>query len=211
MKLLYRTAEWHAFAKMRLHTETTLKHLEDLTTELGKLMRDFEHSTCSKFQTFELPREVEAWKRREDAQRLGSDSVSASNTGGIRKKTLNLFTYKWHALADYVPSIRLFGGVDGFSSQLVSGLNFVIFKLTELYSVQGELCHRLVKQLYKLTNKRNAAKQIGSRVRRLERAQAAFHRQRLREKQYGLQSNKHRISKELERDECQNDDSDPGR
>jgi hypothetical protein len=132
MKLLYRTAEWHAFAKMRLHTETTLKHLEDLTTELGKLMRDFEHSTCSHFQTFELPREVEARKRREDARRLGSDSVSASNTGGIRKKTFNLFTYKWHALADYVPSIRLFGGVDGFSSQLVSGLNFVIFKLTEL-------------------------------------------------------------------------------
>ena len=208
MKLLYRTAEWHAFAKMQLHTETTLKHLEDLTTELGKLMRDFEHFTCSKFQTFELPREVEARKWREDARRLGSDSVSASNTGGIRKKTLNLFTYKWHALADYVPSIRLFGGVDGFSSQLVSGLNFVIFKLTELYSAQGELCHRLVKQLYKLTNKRNAAKQIGSRVRRLERAQAAFHRRRLREKRYGLQSNKHCISKELERDDRQNNDSD---
>ena len=90
----------------------------------------------------------------------------------------------------------------------MSGLNFFIFKLAELYPVQGELCHRLVKQLYKLSNKHNAAKQIGSRVRRLERAQAAFHRRRLREKRYGLQSNKHRISKELERDGCQNDDSD---
>ena len=63
MKLLYRTAEWHAFAKMRLHTDTTLKHLEGLTTELGKLMRGFEDSICSHFQTFELPREVEARKR----------------------------------------------------------------------------------------------------------------------------------------------------
>jgi hypothetical protein len=129
MKLLYRTAEWHSFAKMRLHTETTLKHLEDLTTELGKLMRDFEHSTCPHFQTFELPREVEARKRWEDARLLGADWVPASNTGGKRKKFLNLFTYKWHALADYVPSIRLFGGVDGFSSQLVSKSNFVAFNV----------------------------------------------------------------------------------
>ena len=120
MKLLYRTAEWHAFAKMRLHTETTLKHLEDRTTELGKLMRDFEQSICLHFQTFELPCEVEARKRREDAQQLRLDSVPISNAGGKRPKSFNLFTYKWHALADYVPAIRLFGGVDGFSSQLVS-------------------------------------------------------------------------------------------
>lgn len=122
MKLLYRVAEWHAFAKMRLHTETTLKHLEDMTTELGKLMRDFEHSICSQFQTYELPREVEARKRREEARRLGlgADPVPASSAGGKRTKTFNLFTYKWHALGDYVSAIRLFGGTDGFSSQLVS-------------------------------------------------------------------------------------------
>lgn len=121
MKLLYRTAEWHAFAKMRLHTDTTLKHLEDLTAELGKLMREFEHSICSHFQTFELPREVEARKRREDARQSGVDSTRASNPGK-KSKTFNLFTYKWHALGDYVPTIRLFGGSDGFSSQLVSAL-----------------------------------------------------------------------------------------
>jgi hypothetical protein len=119
MKLLYRVAEWHAFAKMRLHTETTLKHLEALTTELGKLMRDFEHSTCSQFQTFELPHEVEARKRQE-ARRLALGVDSVPSTGGKHTKTLNLFTYKWHALGDYVPTIRLFGGTDGFSSQLVS-------------------------------------------------------------------------------------------
>jgi hypothetical protein len=41
MTLLYRTAEWHAFAKLRLHTESTLQHLELLTTELGQLTRKF--------------------------------------------------------------------------------------------------------------------------------------------------------------------------
>jgi hypothetical protein len=32
MTLLYRMAEWHAFAKLQLHTESTPQHLEWLTT-----------------------------------------------------------------------------------------------------------------------------------------------------------------------------------
>ena len=139
MKLLYRVAEWHAFAKMRLHTETTLKHLEDLMTELGKLMRDFEHSICSKFQTFELPREVEARKRQEAARRLELrvDPLPALSAGGKRTKTFNLFTYKWHALGDYVTAIRLFGGTDGFSSQLVSDELNVLEIVSLLITVTG--------------------------------------------------------------------------
>lgn len=117
MKLLYRVAEWHAFAKMRLHTEHTLRRLDTLTTELGKLMRDFEQSTCLHFQTFELPREAEARKRR---YANAHPSETDSNFGAKRTKSLNISTYKWHSLADYVPAIRLFGGVDGFSTQLVS-------------------------------------------------------------------------------------------
>lgn len=38
---------------------------------------------------------------------------------------------------------------------------------------QGELAHRLVKRLYTRTNKRDATKQIGKHVRRLEQAQVA--------------------------------------
>jgi len=53
---------------------------------------------------------------------------------------------------------------------------------------QGELAHRLVKRLYKLTNKHNPAKQIGKRVRRLEMAQQAIHRRKLREKQHAVHS-----------------------
>ena len=44
---------------------------------------------------------------------------------------------------------------------------------------QGELAHRLVKRLYGRTNKRDATRQIGQRVRRLERAQLAADRHRL--------------------------------
>jgi len=116
MKLLYRAAEWHAFAKMRIHTESTLDHLEKTTEDLGKLMRNFERSTRSRYATFELPREVEARRRRDENHKNMKQKSSSSK----RARWFNLFTYKWHALADYAPTIRLFGGSDGFSTQIVS-------------------------------------------------------------------------------------------
>jgi hypothetical protein len=63
MKLLYWTAEWHALAKLRMHTDSTLTLLEELTTEFGKLMRQFRDLTCSQFATIELPREAAARTR----------------------------------------------------------------------------------------------------------------------------------------------------
>jgi hypothetical protein len=125
--LLYRTAEWHAFAKLRLHTESTLTHLEKLTMELGRLMRKFRDVTTSDFATFELPRETEARKRRSKGK--GTEGTSNPASTSRKPKTLNLFTYKWHALADYVRSIRLFGGTDGFSTQLVGTYNLVTYLL----------------------------------------------------------------------------------
>lgn len=65
MKLLYRTAEWHGLAKLRMHTESTLILLEELTSEFGKLLRQFRDLTCSQFSTMELPRETAARNRRE--------------------------------------------------------------------------------------------------------------------------------------------------
>ena len=59
MTLLYQTAEWHAFAKLLLHTESTLQHLKQLTTELGKLTWKFRDTTQSAFATFKLPKETE--------------------------------------------------------------------------------------------------------------------------------------------------------
>ena len=123
MTLLYRTAEWHAFAKLRLHTENTLQHLEKLTTELGKLMRNFRDRTQSAFVTSELPKEMAAQKRRQKSGRKGKEKAEAGNNSGKKPKNLNLLTYKWHALGDYVQAIRLFGGTDGFSTQVVSDIH----------------------------------------------------------------------------------------
>ena len=167
-------AEWHAFAKLRIHTESTLQHLEQLTTELGQLMRRFRDTTQSGFATFELPKETGARKRR---QKSGKEKEKAS-ASGKKSKTMNLFTYKWHALGDYVHSIRLFGATDGFSTQVVSNFlrMYLTYYLFTLSGQQGELAHKIVKRLYGSTNKRNAEHQIAKRYRRLERARLALYR-----------------------------------
>jgi hypothetical protein len=54
MRLLYRTAEWHGFAKLRMHTDSTLEHL-----------------------TVELPREAAACKRNQ--QRILANASSAEH------------------------------------------------------------------------------------------------------------------------------------
>ncbi|KAJ3765444.1 hypothetical protein FB446DRAFT_831487 [Lentinula raphanica] len=56
INLLYRTAEWHALAKLRLHTDRTLDYLETRTQEFGKLMREF-RDVSKKFKTKETDRE----------------------------------------------------------------------------------------------------------------------------------------------------------
>ena len=80
-------------------------------------MHKFKDVTKSDFATFELPREIAARKRCSKGKETEATSNPASTSQ--KPKTLNLFTYKWHALADYVRSIRLFGGTDRFSTQVV--------------------------------------------------------------------------------------------
>jgi hypothetical protein len=41
MTLLFRLAEWHAFAKLRMHTETTLTLMDSATEILGQELRRF--------------------------------------------------------------------------------------------------------------------------------------------------------------------------
>jgi hypothetical protein len=79
MKLLYRTAEWHALAKLRMHSDSTLLLLEELTTEFGNLIRKFRDLTCSKFKTVELSRETAARKRRGAKQPVVSSAVPHSS------------------------------------------------------------------------------------------------------------------------------------
>ena len=134
--LLYKAAEWHALAKLRFHTDAMLDFFEATTREFGWLMQHFHDRTSDEFNTVELPSE---------------NSTKRGGTGS--KKKLNLNTYKFHSLGDYVATIRLFGTTDSYSTQVVSTVSIMSFYSLRLYFLQGELAHCLVKRLYGLTNK----------------------------------------------------------
>ncbi|KAF9538745.1 hypothetical protein CPC08DRAFT_610951, partial [Agrocybe pediades] len=58
--LLFEFATWHALAKLRLHTETTIEELETSTARLGSLLRKFKKDVCSQYRTKDLPHEEAA-------------------------------------------------------------------------------------------------------------------------------------------------------
>jgi hypothetical protein len=118
-QLLFRLAEWHAFAKLRMHMEGTLTYLETLTSELGKAVRDFKRDVCDTTKTVENPSEQRGRIRRASQKSTAGGTVNPE-TLSRKTKTLNLNTYKWHALGDYARTIRLFGPTDIYSTQLVS-------------------------------------------------------------------------------------------
>ncbi|KAG5649632.1 hypothetical protein H0H81_002769 [Sphagnurus paluster] len=149
LKLLYRTAEWHALAKARMHTDSSLALLEALTVEFGQLIRQFRDLTCSVYETVELPGEAASRMRRKPTEAPSALVAPSTNTANVlpsssapkekrqevsrQAKTLNLNLYKLHALGDY-----------------------------------GELAHRLIKMLYRRTNKKDAITQIAKQVNRRE-------------------------------------------
>jgi hypothetical protein len=108
----------------------------------------------------ELPREVAACQRRQDAN-FQSTSQQA-RASGAHLRTFNILTYKLHVLGDYAASIRLFGTTDSYTTQIVRvscSATLTIFILT-LCVLQGELAHRLIKMLYRSTNKQDTSKQL---------------------------------------------------
>lgn len=121
MDLLFELATWHAFAKLRVHTDETLDLLTAATKSLTRAMRRFLKETCKEFITVELPKEAEARGRRTAALAAKGDSRAAKEkaTKGPKRKKLNLATYKYHALGDYAETIQTFGPTDNYNTQIV--------------------------------------------------------------------------------------------
>ena len=134
MDLLFELATWHALAKLRLHTETTVCALETSTTRLGTALRKFQSTICAEFVTRDLPSEEAARGRRKAAKAKANPPIPSKGKGketeppmGKKKKksTLRVFSlscYKPHSLGDYAKTIRLLGTSDGYSTQTVSFL-----------------------------------------------------------------------------------------
>lgn len=80
LNLLFTLCTWHAYAKLRLHTASTLEGLKSTTKLLGKTLRDWIKKSCSAFSTKELPRESVARGRRNTAAAAKAQSKRGAKT-----------------------------------------------------------------------------------------------------------------------------------
>ena len=125
-------ASWHGLAKLRQHTDETLKLLDDATTALGVQIRRFTKEVCPDYDTRELPGDAAAEGRRKAKQARnrrtdkgkGRAQPSDESTSGPKRKEYNLKTFKLHALGHYVRDIRRYGTTDSYSTQTVSDACF---------------------------------------------------------------------------------------
>jgi hypothetical protein len=133
--LLYRFAQWHALAKLRIHSELTLGFLDSTFTQLSRQLRRFCKFTCAAFGTTELPKEKAARQRR--LTQCAAPNNASSESSGPRVKKFNLNTYKFHAMGDYTRTIKFFGTTDSFTTQIVNivSFQFSIMLLTLCYSL----------------------------------------------------------------------------
>jgi hypothetical protein len=151
LDLLFILCTWHASAKLRLHTTTTLRYLKETTRSLGFILRKFAKKT-STFDTHELPKEVNARTRRKAATSAkggGSGTIAKSGKGKEKatgtksakvkgkqqdsssqpSKLFNLYTYKLSALGEYTWAILQYGTTEGYSTQTVSSHSSLPYKL----------------------------------------------------------------------------------
>lgn len=124
LNLFWELACWHALAKLRLHSETTVQILEAFTTTLGKATRVFA-TACEDYDTRELPSEEAARGRRE--LRLRMKSKAPASRARPKTKKLNISTFKDHNLGHYPWGIRHSGTSDNFSTQTVSLNNILLY------------------------------------------------------------------------------------
>lgn len=140
--MLFQFAYWHGLAKLRLHSDNTLKLLDEETTKLGQSLRNFQSTTCAAFQTEELRKEANARLRKQakhnteagkkattgnSTMPASHEKTATSDQGSRRKRRVfNLNTYKTHALGDYVATIKQYGTTDSYSTELVRPLFSVL-------------------------------------------------------------------------------------
>lgn len=129
--LLFTLARWHKLAKLRLHTDSTLRQLEIVTRDFGDAMRKFRDGCCEEFETFETPAEQD--KRVRAAQAAAARSQVQNPVDGTRqRRRLNLNTYKFHSMPDYAPTIRFIGTTDNYTTSIVR-VSFLLIYLRYNY------------------------------------------------------------------------------
>ena len=107
---------------MPVHTDDTIEILQGLTTELGRLLRQYKSKVCSHFHTEETPEEhgrrMRRMAKKEDRGEqvvLGIDNRRSRTV----KKEYSDKTYKLHALGHYINIIIRFGALPSLSYLMV--------------------------------------------------------------------------------------------
>jgi hypothetical protein len=127
LRLLFLCSHWHGLAKLRMHTDHTLKILNTTTNSVGVQFRVFSDTTCPAFDTRELNRETNARRRREAKK----SNINTTTTTDRRRKGFNLDTYKFHSLGDYAATIEMYGTCDSYTTEVVSETTLcMIYSLT---------------------------------------------------------------------------------
>ncbi|KAK0493663.1 hypothetical protein EDD18DRAFT_1021208, partial [Armillaria luteobubalina] len=107
---------WHALAKSRMHTDSSLYAFKAVTSSLGSQLHCFVKTVCPQFKTKETPAEMAAQKSWVS---LSDPPAAQTQTTAKSGKIFNLLTYKFHSLGDYCWTIPQFGTTDSYSTQIV--------------------------------------------------------------------------------------------
>jgi hypothetical protein len=141
-----------------MHTDDTLKILDEVTIKIGAEFRMFADKTCSAFAKRELRREVAVRNRRQQKKAeaqlaskkkapncIVADSATKGLGEGSRVKTFSLHSYKYHSLGDYADTICQFGTTDSYSTEPVRTCHFVYKSRVDtclLFRVNWSTAHR---------------------------------------------------------------------
>lgn len=87
MDLLFVLCVWHACAKIRLHTSSTLQILKNTTKALGKQMHYWVKKTCSAFETCRLPKEESAQEHQKAASKQNPSAKGKLTTSTSERGT----------------------------------------------------------------------------------------------------------------------------
>ncbi|KAJ7207242.1 hypothetical protein GGX14DRAFT_366603, partial [Mycena pura] len=100
---------------------------QSVTREVGVQARCFIWTPTADSDISKLPKEWNRRVQREVKKSLrGKPQASASPVSPKKTKSLNLSTYKWHAMGDYVDTITTVGTVGSYSVQIASNIHFLI-------------------------------------------------------------------------------------
>ncbi|KAL0563662.1 hypothetical protein V5O48_018402 [Marasmius crinis-equi] len=173
--LLFDLATWHAYAKLRLHTDSTVASLRETTRQLGQSLRAF-HKAAEKFDTHETPKEMAARQRREAQKKKklqekrsqaatdGTDESEDTKSGKAKsgkgakkgKNRKNRKKKKKTGALQKPPNIDTpkFHFIGDYVESILE------YGTTDSYSTRNSECqHQQVKHFYRRSSKQNYTKQ----------------------------------------------------